>query len=95
MYHLTKPQIAVPVHGERRHLSEQAKLALECQVPKAIVVENGTLLKLGPGEAKITGEVYYGRLTLDGNRLVSIDSELIKGRMKALFNTSLIIPIHM
>ena len=56
MYQLTRPQIAIPVHGERRHLDEHANLALECQVPKAIVVDNGFLIHLGPNNAKVTGK---------------------------------------
>ena len=37
MYQLVRPQIAVPVHGEARHLMAQARLAEQCQVPQAIV----------------------------------------------------------
>ena len=91
MYQLSRPQIAVPVHGERRHLEEHAKLALVCQVPKAIVAENGTLVRLGPNEAGIRGEVESGRLALDGNRLVAMDGELVRGRTRALYNGSVVL----
>jgi len=91
MYQLSRPQIAVPVHGERRHLAEHARLALECQVPKAIVAENGAMVRLGPGEAAITGEVPTGRLALDGNRLVPTDGELVRGRIRALYNGSAVL----
>ena len=86
MYQLSRPRIAVPVHGERRHLTEHANLALECQVPMAIVAENGTMVRLGPDDAGISGEVQSGRLALDGNRLVAIDGELVRGRIRALYN---------
>jgi ribonuclease J len=91
MYQLSRPRIAVPVHGERRHLEEHAALALECQVPKAIVVENGTMVRLGPDEAGTGGEVVSGRLALDGNRLVAMDGELVKGRIRALYNGSAVL----
>ena len=42
MYDWVRPEIIVPVHGEARHLAEQARLALSHGVPKAIVQENGT-----------------------------------------------------
>ncbi|MBT3306831.1 MAG: ribonuclease J [Alphaproteobacteria bacterium] len=93
MYQLSRPQISVPVHGERRHLEEHASLALECQVPKAIVVENGSMVRLAPIEAGITEEVPYGRLALDGNRLVPIDGELVRGRIRALFNGSAVLSV--
>jgi ribonuclease J len=91
MYQLSRPKIAIPVHGERRHLAEHARLALECQVPKAIVAENGAMVRLGPGEAEITGEVPTGRLALDGNRLVPTDGELVRGRIRALYNGSAVL----
>ena len=48
MYQLTRPRISVPVHGERRHLAEHAALARTCRVPKAIVNENGGMIRLAP-----------------------------------------------
>ncbi len=93
MYQLSRPQIAVPVHGERRHLEEHADLALECQVPKSIVAENGTMVRLGPDEPGIIGEVASGRLALDGNRLVAMDGELVRGRIRALYNGSAVLSV--
>ncbi|MCH8238375.1 MAG: ribonuclease J, partial [Proteobacteria bacterium] len=55
MYQLARPKVAIPVHGELRHLVEHAKLARECQVADAIVVENGTMVRLGPGDPGIAG----------------------------------------
>ena len=69
MYQLSRPKLAIPVHGELRHLREHARLALECQVPAAIAAENGAMIRLGPGKPKITGAVPTGRLTADGTRL--------------------------
>ena len=36
MYAWARPRIAVPVHGEKRHIREHVKLALELQIPEAI-----------------------------------------------------------
>ena len=34
MYMWAKPQIAVPVHGERRHIMEHARFASRCRCPR-------------------------------------------------------------
>ncbi len=86
MYQMVRPKIAVPVHGEPRHLAEQARLAKECQVPEAVVVENGAVLRLAPGKAEITGRVESGRLAVDGGRLVPAEGEMLRERRRMTFN---------
>lgn len=89
MYAHVRPQIAVPVHGELRHLSEHADLALQCQVPHALVVENGAVVRLGPGNPSIIDQVPAGRLALDGNRLVPMggpSGSPVKERQRIAFN---------
>ncbi len=86
MYQLVRPKLAVPVHGESRHLREHAELARECQVPMALVVENGAMVRLAPGDPAIVGQVPSGRLAVDGNRLVPLDGELIRGRNRVGYN---------
>ncbi len=80
MYQLVRPRIAIPVHGERRHLEAHARLAKECQVPQAIAAENGRIIRLAPDPAEISGEVEFGRLGLDGSALVPLGGALIKHR---------------
>lgn len=70
MYQWVRPQIAVPVHGERRHILEHATYARSLQVPQSIAPRNGSLIRLAPGDAEIIDEVPAGRLFLDGSRLV-------------------------
>jgi len=86
MYQLSRPKLAVPVHGETRHLHEHAKLALTCQVPNAIPGENGAMIRLSPGKPEIIDTVPSGRLAVDGNRLVSISGEVVRGRNRVAFN---------
>ncbi len=69
MYRWVRPEIAVPVHGELRHMSEHARLARSLQVPQAVVIENGHMLRLAPGRAEIVDEVPAGRVYLDGTVL--------------------------
>jgi ribonuclease J len=80
MYRWTRPRIAVPVHGELRHMSEHARLARSLQVPQAVVVENGQMLRLAPGPAEIIDEIRSGRLHLDGRLLIEESAGLSRAR---------------
>ena len=86
MYALTRPKVAVPVHGEARHLIEHARLARACQVPQAIVALNGSVVRLAPDEAAVIDSVPSGRLVLDGKRTVAADGTMVRTRMRALYN---------
>ena len=86
MYQLVRPKIAIPVHGESRHLIEHASLARECQVPESIAIENGAMVRIKAGAVEIVARVPSGRLALEGNRLVSLDGELVRRRRQALYN---------
>jgi ribonuclease J len=86
MYQHLRPEIAIPVHGELRHLTEHAELARTCQVPHAIVNENGGAVRLAPGAPGIIDHVPVGRLASDGNRLVPIQSEVVKSRTRAMWH---------
>ena len=86
MYQWVRPQVAVPVHGEARHLMAHAEIAKECQVPQQIVGRNGAVIRLAPGNAEIVDHVESGRLLYDGGRLLAQDSPVIKGRQKLMFN---------
>ncbi len=80
MYQWVRPRVAVPVHGEVRHIREHAALARECQVQRAVEARNGAMIRLAPGPAEVVGEVPSGRLALDGNRLVAMDSPAFRSR---------------
>ena len=93
MYALLRPKLSVPVHGELRHMLEHAKLARELNVPQTIVAENGTLVRLGPGPACIVDHIPNGRLSLEGNRLVPADGQLVRSRIKAIYNGSVAVTV--
>ena len=81
--------IAMPVHGEMRHMTEHARLARSLQVPQALVPENGQLFRLAPGRAELIDEVPSGRIHLDGRVLVAEGEGLAKDR-RALGSAGLI-----
>jgi len=81
MYQWVRPQIAVPVHGERRHIIEHAAYARSLQIGQAVTPRNGDLYRLAPGPAQVIDEVPSGRLYLDGNKLVPAGSEGLRERI--------------
>src|SRR5215510_652211 len=86
MYQMVRPKIAVPVHGEARHLIAHADLAGECQVPQPLVIQNGDLVRLSASGASVVDEVAVGRLASDGKGLLRLDGEALKDRRRVTFN---------
>jgi ribonuclease J len=82
MYAWARPTIAVPVHGERRHILEHVKLALELQTPEALAPRNGDLIRLAPGKAEVIDEVPNGRLYVDGDVIIESEDEALNERRK-------------
>jgi len=93
MYDWVRPEIIVPVHGEDRHLAEQARFALAQGVPKAIVQRNGDVVRLAPdGPAKVD-EVRVGRLVLDGDVILPADGNTISERRRMAVNGLIIVAV--
>jgi len=86
MYDWVKPQCAVPVHGEHRHMIENMKFAHEMKVPHPVQVENGDIVKLAPGKPHVFDKAPSGRLYLDGNMSVEEDAQSIKDRKNIAAN---------
>ncbi|OUR77030.1 hypothetical protein A9Q83_12460 [Alphaproteobacteria bacterium 46_93_T64] len=86
MYAAVKPRIAVPVHGEARHLAEHCSLAKSLGVETAIEIKNGDVLQLAPGKAEIIGKVHAGRLAVDAGGLTSLEGEFLNARRKMIYN---------
>ena len=80
MYHWIRPQIAIPVHGEARHLHEHLAFARRLGVPQALEVKNGDLVRLAPGPAMVIDEVPTGRLVLENQELIAAEDELFRTR---------------
>ncbi|MBM3488854.1 MAG: ribonuclease J [Alphaproteobacteria bacterium] len=84
MYRWARPRIAVPVHGELRHLVEHAAFASSLQVPEAPVVRNGQVLRLAPGPAEVVEEVPAGRWYADQDVLLPEGSGAVHERRKLM-----------
>ena len=82
MYEWIRPELLLPVHGERRHMAEQARFGRACGVPSALVQSNGDVVRLAPGKPKIVAKERTGRLVLDGDVILPADGSTINERRR-------------
>jgi ribonuclease J len=88
MYQMVRPRVAIPVHGEARHLIAHANLAEECQVPQPLIIQNGDMVRLTSNGAAIVDEVPVGRLASDGKGLLPLGGVALKDRRRITLNGS-------
>lgn len=82
MYDWIRPDILLPVHGELRHMAEQARLGIAHGIGSAVVQKNGDVVRLAPGAPEIIGHEQTGRLVLDGDVILPADGATINERRK-------------
>jgi ribonuclease J len=82
LYAWTRPKIAVPMHGEARHLKAHADLAREAGVGEVQVAYNGEMVRLAPGPVRIVDDAPVGRLFRDGNLIVPSEEGPVRERRK-------------
>lgn len=82
LYSWVRPQAAIPVHGELRHMLAHAELAQSLQVPHGIIPGNGDVIRIAPGAPEKLGEVQAEPLVLDGYRLRPMNAEAVGERQR-------------
>ncbi len=87
MYQWVKPKCVIPVHGEHRHMKEHINFSKEMQIPFNLKVENGNIIKISKDQKpEIIDQAPTGKVYLDGNVAVSLDSSSIKERKNISVN---------
>ncbi len=87
MYQWVKPKCVIPVHGEHRHMKEHINFSKEMQIPFNLKVENGNIIKISKDQKpQIIDQAPTGKVYLDGNVAVSLDSSSIKERKNISVN---------
>lgn len=82
MYELVRPKIAVPTHGETRHIHEHALFAQSLGIKQTIEARNGSVILLsGNGPAEV-GTVKSGYTAIDGNSFIASDNPILKMRRR-------------
>ena len=81
-YNILKPRNVLPVHGEYRHLIANARLAQDTGIPadRTIVGENGTVIDLADGVARVVGQLDLGFVYVDGSTVGEITDADLKDR---------------
>jgi ribonuclease J len=81
-YNLAKPRNVMPVHGEWRHLRANADLAVLTGVPRerTVLAEDGVVVDLVEGVARIAGKVPCGYVYVDGASVGDITEASLKDR---------------
>ncbi len=93
MYRLLKPKTVIPVHGDKRNIRKQRKLASENGVGNVLVVRNGEVVLIKDGTSQVVSEVFTRKLGVDRKQLTPLDSQLIKNRKRIAYNCSVFISV--
>ncbi len=87
MYQWVKPKCVIPVHGEHRHMKEHIAFAKEMQIPFNLKIENGDIIQIYKDkQPEIIDKAPTGKIYLDGNIAVSLESSSIKERKNISIN---------
>jgi ribonuclease J len=81
-YNIVRPRNVMPVHGEVRHLHANAALARLTGVPadRVVVAEDGVVVDLVDGVARVAGAVPCGYVYVDGSSVGEITEADLKDR---------------
>ena len=95
IYTLTKPQYAIPVHGEFRHLNRHKQLAMEMGIPKdnVIILHSGDVLSLSKDEAEVVERVTSGGIFVDGLGVGDVGNIVLRDRQNLSQNGLFIVVV--
>lgn len=85
MINWLRPQVVIPVHGERLMLDAQAALATSIGIKQTIVPNNGAVIRLAPGAPEVVDHVKTGLLAVEPQRIVRADHRGLSERRKLQF----------
>jgi len=81
-YNIVRPRNVMPVHGEIRHLVANGALAVQTGVPpeRVVLAEDGVVVDLVDGKARIVGAVPCGYVYVDGSSVGGVTEAELKDR---------------
>ena len=82
IYSLVKPKYSIPVHGEYKHLTAQAKIANSLGIEKEniFILSSGDVLELDENSAKVAGKVPVGGILVDGLGVGDVGNVVLRDR---------------
>lgn len=83
LYNAVRPSNVMPVHGEWRHLRANAELAQLTGVPRerVVIAEDGVVVDLVDGIAKVSGRVEVGHVYVDGMSVGDVGESTLSDRL--------------
>lgn len=79
-YNIVQPRNVLPVHGEIRHMLANAELARATGVENVVIAEDGVVVDLVDGVAKVVGKVECGNVFVDGSSVGDVTESDLKDR---------------
>lgn len=86
MFQWLKPQLVIPVHGERMMLEDHAILAKKSQIKQTIIPNNGSVIKLAPGTPELVDHVDTNMLAVEQSRIIDSNHQGIIERRKLQYS---------
>lgn len=86
MFGWVRPETVICVHGERMQLEAQAEVARECQIPNAIVPQNGSVIQIAAGSPKIIDHIETRTLAVEPKRILDAGHRAIAARRKLQYS---------
>ncbi len=82
VYNIVQPANVLPIHGEIRHLVANGALAVKTGIApeRVMLCEDGVVVDLLDGKARIAGAVPCGYVYVDGSSVGEIDESELKDR---------------
>ncbi len=93
MYRWIRPKIAIPVHGEARHLHEHRAFARQLGVPQVVEVLNGHMVRLAPEPVELITTVPTGRLVMENDELVEADDARFRTRRRLMSHGTVLLSL--
>lgn len=83
MLNLVQPRWFIPVHGERRHLANHARLAREVGIPAdhILICDDGDVVEIGE-TVRIAETTQAGMTLVDGAGIGDVGQEVLRDRRK-------------
>ncbi|MEY9213382.1 ribonuclease J [Thermobifida halotolerans] len=79
---MVRPRNIMPIHGEWRHLRAHAQLAVLSGIPedRVVIAEDGVVVDLHQGRARVSGFVQAGYVYVDGTSVGDVTEAALKDR---------------
>jgi ribonuclease J len=93
MLSLIRPTYFVPIHGEYRQLARHARIAkMVSPGTKVVLAENGNVIRVDEGGARVADTIAAGRILIDGTRSGEVGDEVLRDR-RHLAGDGLVVPV--